>query len=185
MFTSQIYGKLSTAKPGSADKWKGDGIDALRREFPRNLRVAYVDTKKDPDTQKDVVFSCLVGVDPVSGEDRKLFKVKLPGNPILGEGKPENQNQAVIFTRGEHLQTLDMNQDNYMGESYKMRNLLECFSGHVRKRCTIVPNTYSFDAAKLATAPPLSEKMCSRKPTMRTRPRKHSSRLRILNDSPM
>ena len=26
-----------------------------------------MDTKKDPDTQKDVVFSCLVGVDPVSG----------------------------------------------------------------------------------------------------------------------
>ena len=132
MFSSQIYGKLSTAKPGSADKWKGDGIDALRREFPRNLRVAYVDTKKDPDTQKDVVFSCLVGVDPVSGEDRTLFKVKLPGNPILGEGKPENQNQAVIFTRGEHLQTLDMNQDNYLGEAYKMRNLLEGFTGNVR-----------------------------------------------------
>eukprot|EP00966_Prymnesium_polylepis_P112258 2596909-Prymnesium_polylepis.1 len=25
-----------------------------------------------------------------------------------------------------------MNQDNYMGESYKMRNLLECFQGDVR-----------------------------------------------------
>ena len=32
MFSSQIYGKLSTAKPGSADKWKGDGLDALRRD---------------------------------------------------------------------------------------------------------------------------------------------------------
>ena len=58
--------------------------------------------------------------------------MKLPGNPILGEGKPENQNQAIIFTRGEHLQTLDMNQDNYLGEAYKMRNLLECFKGRVR-----------------------------------------------------
>jgi len=28
----------------------------------------------------------------------------------LGEGKPENQNHAIIFTRGEGLQTIDMNQ---------------------------------------------------------------------------
>ena len=58
--------------------------------------------------------------------------MRLPGTPIIGEGKPENQNHALIFTRGEHLQTLDMNQDNYLGEAYKMRNLLECFSGNVR-----------------------------------------------------
>ena len=29
---------------------------------------------------------------------------------MLGEGKPENQNAAVIFTRGEALQAMDMNQ---------------------------------------------------------------------------
>lgn len=29
---------------------------------------------------------------------------------MLGEGKPENQNHAIIFTRGEGLQTIDMNQ---------------------------------------------------------------------------
>lgn len=36
--------------------------------------------------------------------------MKLPGNPKLGEGKPENQNHAVIFTRGNAIQTIDMNQ---------------------------------------------------------------------------
>jgi hypothetical protein len=36
--------------------------------------------------------------------------VKLPGNPKLGEGKPENQNHAIIFTRGNAVQTIDMNQ---------------------------------------------------------------------------
>ena len=45
--TCQIYGKLSAAKPGSADRWKADGIDALRRQFARNLRVGYVDTQTD------------------------------------------------------------------------------------------------------------------------------------------
>ena len=69
--TCQIYGKLSTAKPGSADKWKGDGIDELRRQFSRNLRVGYVDTQKDGQ-----VFSCLLGIDPISDADRMLFKVK-------------------------------------------------------------------------------------------------------------
>lgn len=32
------------------------------------------------------------------------------GNPVLGEGKPENQNHAIIFTRGELIQAIDMNQ---------------------------------------------------------------------------
>jgi callose synthase len=58
--------------------------------------------------------------------------VRLPGNPILGEGKPENQNHAIIFAHGEYLQTLDMNQDNYLGEAFKLRNLLELFRGKTK-----------------------------------------------------
>jgi hypothetical protein len=34
----------------------------------------------------------------------------LPGEVKLGEGKPENQNHAIIFTRGDAIQTIDMNQ---------------------------------------------------------------------------
>lgn len=41
---------------------------------------------------------------------KEIYSVKLPGNPKLGEGKPENQNHAIIFTRGNALQTIDMNQ---------------------------------------------------------------------------
>ena len=39
-----------------------------------------------------------------------IYRIKLPGPVICGEGKPENQNHAIIFTRGEGLQTIDMNQ---------------------------------------------------------------------------
>ena len=46
----------------------------------------------------------------------------------MGEGKPENQNHAIIFTRGEALQTIDMNQDHYLEEALKMRNLLAEFT---------------------------------------------------------
>jgi callose synthase len=64
----------------------------------------------------------------------------LPGKFLLGEGKPENQNHAIIFTRGDALQTIDMNQENYMEEAFKMRNLLEEFDSdkHGRRRPTIL-----------------------------------------------
>jgi callose synthase len=83
---------------------------------------------------------------------KEIYRIKLPGPAKLGEGKPENQNHAIIFTRGEALQTIDMNQvkwvvmvdvmiyisvfvvlmnnlqDNYLEEALKMRNLLEEFN---------------------------------------------------------
>ena len=121
----QQYGKMKRSKKAD-DRWKALCVDDLRHEFAANLRVAYVED------EDGVFYSILLGVDPLTDEERTLFKVRLPGNPIIGEGKPENQNHAIIFTRGEHLQTLDMNQDNYMGESFKMRNLLERFTAGVR-----------------------------------------------------
>ena len=43
---------------------------------------------------------------------------QLPGDVMLGEGKPENQNAAVIFTRGEALQAMDMNQARDRARTY-------------------------------------------------------------------
>ena len=123
--TCQIYGKLKSSSKKD-DLYKAQCIDDLRHRFAANLKIAYVET-----VGKDN-WSVLLGVDPKTHQEQVLYKVKLPGNPIIGEGKPENQNHAIIFTRGEYLQTLDMNQDNYMGESFKMRNMLECFKGEVR-----------------------------------------------------
>ncbi|PNW85408.1 hypothetical protein CHLRE_03g185000v5 [Chlamydomonas reinhardtii] len=65
------------------------------------------------------------------GRTEELYRVRLPTNRfssrgvIIGEGKPENQNHAVIFCFGEALQTIDMNQDNALAEALKMRNLLK------------------------------------------------------------
>ena len=129
--TCQIYGRLQlSSKPG--DRWKAQCIDALRRQFAANLKIAYVEGPVKQPGEPDAYYSVLLGMDVLSGDDRVLSKVRLPGDPIIGEGKPENQNHAIIFTRGEYLQTLDMNQDNYMGEAFKMRNMLECFKGDVR-----------------------------------------------------
>jgi callose synthase len=57
-----------------------------------------------------------------------VYRVRLPGNPVLGEGKPENQNHAMIFPRAEFVQTIDMNQEGYFEEALKMRNALQEFA---------------------------------------------------------
>eukprot|EP00466_Bigelowiella_natans_P015383 jgi/Bigna1/89334/estExt_fgenesh1_pg.C_470088 len=74
-----------------------------------------------------------------SGGIETVYRVELPGNPIIGEGKPENQNHAIIFTRGEFVQAIDMNQEGYFEEAVKMRNLMEEFDKRdSRKPTTIV-----------------------------------------------
>ncbi|PNT72150.1 hypothetical protein BRADI_2g40441v3 [Brachypodium distachyon] len=78
------------------------------------------------------VVSCQVyGMHKISkdAKEKEIYRIKLPGKPTeIGEGKPENQNHAIIFTRGEALQAIDMNQDNYLEEAFKMRNVLEEFA---------------------------------------------------------
>ncbi|XP_055817760.1 callose synthase 2 isoform X1 [Solanum dulcamara] len=124
----------------SADQ-RAQDILRLMTKYP-SLRVAYIDeideTGKDKSKRtgdNKVYYSALVkavprsvdSADPDQKLDQVIYRIKLPGPAILGEGKPENQNHAIIFTRGEGLQTIDMNQDNYLEEALKMRNLLEEF----------------------------------------------------------
>ncbi|OIW00473.1 hypothetical protein TanjilG_05823 [Lupinus angustifolius] len=93
-----------------------------------SLRVAYIDEVEEREAGKiqKVYYSVLIKA--MDNLDQEIFRIKLPGSAKLGEGKPENQNHALIFTRGEALQTIDMNQDNYLEEALKMRNLLEEFN---------------------------------------------------------
>ncbi|CAK9310309.1 unnamed protein product [Citrullus colocynthis] len=117
-------------------------IMRLMAEYP-SLRVAYIEELEEPSkdksrkTNKKSYYSVLArgalptkskdSIEPAQSLDQIIYQIKLPGPAILGEGKPENQNHAIIFTRGECLQTIDMNQDNYLEEAFKMRNLLEEF----------------------------------------------------------
>ncbi|KDO25777.1 hypothetical protein SPRG_09073 [Saprolegnia parasitica CBS 223.65] len=110
----QVYGKHKAEKKAQAAD-----IDFLLQTYP-NLRVAYVDTVKKESTTS--FYSVLIKAE----HDRivEVYRYELPGDPILGEGKPENQNNALPFTRGEFLQTIDMNQQHYFEECLKMPNLL-------------------------------------------------------------
>ncbi|KAL8210472.1 hypothetical protein R6Q57_004909 [Mikania cordata] len=110
----------------------------LLSKYP-SLRVACIDeveeNSKDANNRMSinkVYYSTLVKAVPSSSEtgqiwDQVIYRIKLPGPVKLGEGRSENQNHAIIFTRGEGLQTIDTNQDNYMEEAFKMRNLLHEF----------------------------------------------------------
>ncbi|XP_059439363.1 callose synthase 11-like isoform X2 [Corylus avellana] len=93
------------------------------------LRVAYVD-EVHSDRGEVEYSSVLVKYDQQLRREVEIYRIKLPGPLKLGEGKPENQNHAIIFTRGDALQTIDMNQDNYFEEALKMRNLLEEFNNY-------------------------------------------------------
>ena len=64
---------------------------------------------------------------PETGHRRPKFRIELPGSPILGDGKSDNQNHAIIFYQGEYLQLIDENQDNYLEECLKIRNVLAEF----------------------------------------------------------
>ncbi|CAI8601674.1 unnamed protein product [Vicia faba] len=134
LVTCQIYGKQK-------EEQKPEAVDiALLMQRNEALRVAFIDvveTLRDGQVNTEY-YSKLVKAD-INGKDKEIYSVKLPGNPKLGEGKPENQNHAIVFTRGNAVQTIDMNQDNYFEEALKMRNLLEEFhSDHGLRPPTIL-----------------------------------------------
>ncbi|KAL9235580.1 hypothetical protein vseg_010326 [Gypsophila vaccaria] len=122
----QIYGQQKQKKdPEAADI-------SLLLQRNEALRVAFIHLDEyataDGDVQKDYYSKLIKG--DLNGKDQEIYSIKLPGDPKLGEGKPENQNHAIVFTRGEAIQTIDMNQDNYLEEAMKMRNLLQEFRGN-------------------------------------------------------
>ncbi|KAL3689633.1 hypothetical protein R1sor_015942 [Riccia sorocarpa] len=137
--TCQIYGQQK-----QENKQQAKDILYLMQKY-ESLRVAYVDIvdqkREGPDgkmVHTQEFYSKLIKAD-ADGKDQEIYSIKLPGQFRLGEGKPENQNHAIVFTRGDACQTIDMNQDNYFEEAYKMRNLLEEFNAtHGLRRPSIL-----------------------------------------------
>ncbi|KAK9269020.1 hypothetical protein L1049_000788 [Liquidambar formosana] len=124
-FTYVISCQMFGSQKSSGDPHAQDILDLMIR-YP-SLRVAYVEEKEEIVAYKPRKVYSSVLVKAVNGLDQEIYRIKLPGPPNIGEGKPENQNHAIIFTRGEALQTIDMNQDNYLEEAFKMRNVLQEF----------------------------------------------------------
>jgi callose synthase len=99
IWACQVYGKHR-----AKNKPQADNIDYLLKMYP-SLRVTYVDSiASDAGKPFDTVL-----IKSEGNEIAEVYRYELPGDPILGEGKPVNQNNALQFTRGEYLQTIDMN----------------------------------------------------------------------------
>lgn len=106
-----------------------ESTEYLLRAYPE-LQIAYFEEEYDLKSASCTYYSCLIdgSCSILSNGDRKpKFRIKLSGNPILGDGKSDNQNHAIIFTRGEYIQLVDANQDNYLEECLKIRNILAEF----------------------------------------------------------
>lgn len=128
--TCQIYGAQKKANDVRA-------ADILRlMKTHTGLRIAYVDERSESYFDENIgeyvtrqlYYSVLVKYDPDLKQEVEIYRIRLPGPLKLGEGKPENQNHALIFTRGDAVQTIDMNQEMYFEEAIKMRNLLQEFT---------------------------------------------------------
>lgn len=105
-----------------------ENAEFLLRAYP-DLQIAYLDEEAPKQKGGEPrLFSALIDghseVDEKTGRRKPKFRIELPGNPILGDGKSDNQNHAIVFYRGEYLQLIDANQDNYLEECIKIRNIL-------------------------------------------------------------
>ncbi|KAG8850376.1 1,3-beta-D-glucan synthase [Tulasnella sp. 330] len=118
---------VSMQRYSKFNKDEHENAEFLLRAYP-DLQIAYLDEEVSKDGGEPRLFSALIDghseFDVDTGKRRPKFRIELPGNPILGDGKSDNQNHAIIFYRGEYLQLIDANQDNYLEECLKIRNVL-------------------------------------------------------------
>ena len=121
---------VSMQRYAKFNKEERENTEFLLRAYP-DLQIAYLD--EDPpvnEGDEPRIYSALIdGHSELmdNGMRRPKFRVQLSGNPILGDGKSDNQNHAIVFYRGEYIQLIDANQDNYLEECLKIRSVLAEF----------------------------------------------------------
>ncbi|KAK8022637.1 1-3-beta-glucan synthase component gls1 protein [Apiospora rasikravindrae] len=107
-----------------------ENTEFLLRAYP-DLQIAYLDEEPPlNEGEEPRLFSALIdGHSELleNGMRRPKFRIQLSGNPVLGDGKSDNQNHSIIFYRGEYIQLIDANQDNYLEECLKIRSVLAEF----------------------------------------------------------
>ena len=121
---------VSMQRYAKFNKEERENTEFLLRAYP-DLQIAYLD--EEPPLSEGAeprLYSALIdGHSELmeNGMRRPKFRVQLSGNPILGDGKSDNQNHAIVFYRGEYIQLIDANQDNYLEECLKIRSVLAEF----------------------------------------------------------
>ncbi|KAE8408265.1 putative 1,3-beta-glucan synthase component FKS1 [Aspergillus pseudonomiae] len=121
---------VSMQRYAKFNKEERENTEFLLRAYP-DLQIAYLD-EEAPENEGDEprLYSSLIDGHCElleNGMRKPKFRIQLSGNPILGDGKSDNQNHAIIFYRGEYIQVIDANQDNYLEECLKIRSVLAEF----------------------------------------------------------
>jgi len=137
----QQYAKFADPDSCAYDVQRVAAIEAMMETFGRSLCIAYIEEEKTPRGKR--YYSCLVDSScplrmaaaiprhswgAAGGTRVPKFRIELPGYPILGHGKSDNQNCALPFARGEILQMIDANQDAYFESSLFLPMALQEFS---------------------------------------------------------
>ncbi|CAE7462161.1 bgs4 [Symbiodinium necroappetens] len=124
------------------DKTQLEHTNRMFAKFPDCLKVAFIDCDdKGITAESDLVhpkqkrryYSSLIDAaceDLPTGLKKAKYRVELPGYPILGDGKGDNQNHAIPFMRGLFTQCIDANQGAY----FEQMMLLPCALGEFRSR---------------------------------------------------
>jgi 1,3-beta-glucan synthase len=121
---------VSMQRYAKFNKEEQENAEFLLRAYP-DLQIAYLDEESTGKGSEPKLYSAVIDghseIDPATKKRKPKFRIELPGNPILGDGKSDNQNHSIIFYRGEYVQLIDANQDNYLEECVKIRNILAEF----------------------------------------------------------
>lgn len=121
---------VSMQRYAKFNKEERENTEFLLRAYP-DLQIAYLDEEPPVNEGEEPrIYSALIDGHSELMENnmrRPKFRVQLSGNPILGDGKSDNQNHSIIFYRGEYIQLIDANQDNYLEECLKIRSVLAEF----------------------------------------------------------
>lgn len=121
---------ISMQRYAKFKKEEMENAEFLLRAYP-DLQIAYLDEEPPlVEGEEPRLYSALIdGHSEImeNGMRRPKFRIQLSGNPVLGDGKSDNQNHSLIFYRGEYIQLIDANQDNYLEECLKIRSVLAEF----------------------------------------------------------
>ncbi|KAJ5086860.1 hypothetical protein NUU61_008167 [Penicillium alfredii] len=121
---------VSMQRYAKFNKDERENTEFLLRAYP-DLQIAYLDEEPPVNEGEEPrLYSALIDghCELLENNMRKpKFRIQLSGNPILGDGKSDNQNHSIIFYRGEYIQLIDANQDNYLEECLKIRSVLAEF----------------------------------------------------------
>ncbi|KAF4608458.1 hypothetical protein EYR40_000803 [Pleurotus pulmonarius] len=93
---------ISMQRFSKFNKDEQENAEFLLRAYP-DLQIAYLDEEPGPKGGEARLFSTLIDghseIDEKTGKRKPKFRIELPGNPILGDGKSDNQNHAIVFYR--------------------------------------------------------------------------------------